>query len=129
MRWTAYHLVCMVFSCAGKKLQNNRETSLEASLFFFKLLLAFLFGHTGAPTNASKDRFQYLIRAGIGWVSLASLPIDSLPCLYASVNMLFGPQAVCLAHLYRFRAVRAACKPFTVLPSRSASFKTVRPGL
>ena len=114
----------MVFSCAGKKLQNNRRTSLEASQFFFKLLLALLVSHTGAPTNASTDRFQYLIRAGVGWVSLASLP-----CLYASVNMLFGSRAVCLASLYRFRAVRAACKPFHVLPSRSASFQTVRPGL
>ena len=65
-----------------------------------------------------------LIRAGVGWVSLASLPF-----LYASVNMLFGPRAVCLASLYRFHAVRAACKPFSVLPSRSASFQTVWPGL
>ena len=113
-----------VFSCAGKKLQNNRESSLEASQFFFKLLLALLVSHTGAPTNASADRFQYLIRAGIVWVLLASLP-----CLYASVNMLFGPRAVCLAILYRFHAVRAACKLFSVLPSRSASFQTVRPGL
>ena len=106
---------------AGKKLQNNRGTCLEASQFFFKLLLALLVSHTGAPTNASADRFQYLIRAGVGWVSLASLP-----CLYASVNMLFGPRAVCLASLYRFHAVRAACKPFSVLPSqlsnRSARF-------
>ena len=113
-----------VFSCAGKKLQNNRGTSLEASQFFFKLLLTLLVSHTGAPTNASADRFQYLICAGVGWVSLASLP-----CLHASVNMLFGPWAVCLASLYRFHAVRAACKPFSVLPSCSVSFQTVRPGL
>ena len=109
---------------AGKKLQNNRGTRLEASQFFFKLLLALLVSHTGAPTNASADQFQYLIRAGVGWVSLASLP-----CLYASVNMLFGPRAVCLASLYRFHAVRTACKPFSVLPSCSACFQTVRPGL
>ena len=63
--------------------------SLEASQFFFKLLSALLVSHTGA----SVDRFQYMIRAGIGWVSLASLP-----CLYASVNMLFGPRAVCLVY-------------------------------
>ena len=113
-----------VFLCAGKKLQNHRGTSLEASQLFFKLLLALLVSHTGAPNNASTDRFQYLIRAGVGWVSLASLP-----CLYASVNMLFEPRAVCLASLYRFHAIRAACKPFSMLPSRSASFETVRPSL
>ena len=67
--------------------------------------------------HRSADRFQYLIRAGVGWVSLANLP-----CLYASVSMLFGPRAVCLASLYRFHAVRAACKPFSVLPSCSARF-------
>ena len=39
---------------------------LEASQFFFKLLLALLVSHTGAPTNASADRFQYSIRAGVG---------------------------------------------------------------
>ena len=122
MRWTA--CAWLVFSCAGKKLQNIRGTSLEASQFFFKLLLALLVSNTGAPTNASTDRFQYLIHTGVGWVSLASLP-----CLYASVNMLFGPHAVCLASLYRFHAVRAACKPFSVLPSHSASFQTVQPGL
>ena len=99
--------------------------SLEASQFFFKLLLALLVSHTGVPTNASTDRFQYLvIRAGVGWVSLASVP-----CLYASVNMLFGPRAVCLVSLYRFHAVQAACRPLSVLPSRSASFQTVWPGL
>ena len=105
-------------------MQNNRGTSLEASQFFFKLLIALLVSHTGPPINASTDRFQYLICAGIGWVLLASLPF-----LYVSVNMLFGPRAVCLASLYRFHAVRAACKPFSVLPSRSASFQTVHPGL
>ena len=119
--WLITSCAWSVFSCAGKKLQNNRGTSLEASQFFFKLLSALLVSHTGASTNASADRFQYLICAGVGWVSLASLP-----CLYASVNMLFGPRAVCLASLYRFHAVQAACKPFSVLPSRSASFQTVR---
>ena len=96
--------------------------SLEASQFFFKLLLALLVSHTGAPTNASADRFQYLIRAGVGWLSLASLP-----CLYASVNMLFGPRAVCLASLYRFHAVRAACKPFSVLQVVQPAFKLFGP--
>ena len=75
-------------SCAGKKLQSSRGTSLEASQFFFKLLLVILASHAGGPTNASADRFQYLIRTGVAWLSLASLP-----CLYASVD--------------RFRAVRA----------------------
>ena len=112
------------FRVLERSCKNNRGTNLEASQFFFKLLLALLVSHAGAPTNASADLFQYLIRAGVGWVSLASLP-----CLYASVNTLFGPRAVCLASLYRFHAVRAACKPFSVLPSRSASFQTVRPGL
>ena len=108
-----------------RSCKNNRRTSLEASQFFFKLLLAnLLVSHAGAPTNASTDRFQYLICASVGWVSLVSLP-----CLYASVNMLFGPWAVCLASLYRFHAVQAACKPFSVPPNRSASFQTVRPGL
>ena len=111
-----------VFSCAGKKLQNNRGTSLEASQFFFKLLLALLVSHTGDPTNASADRFQYLIRAGVGWVSLASVP-----CLYASVNMLFGPQAVCLASLYRFHAVWAACKPFACFQAVQPAFKPFGP--
>ena len=139
MRWTAYHLVCMVgLFVAGKKLQNNRGTSLEASQFFFKILLALPVSHTGAPTNASTNQFQYLICAGVGRVSLASLPY-----FYASVNMLFGPRTVCLATLYRFYSVWAACEPFSVLPSHSAidnrdyatitygsaSFQTVRPGL
>ena len=94
-----------LFVC-WKEAAKQSETSLEASQFFFKLLLALLVSHAGAPTNASTDQFQYLIRAGVGWVSLASLP-----CLYVSVNMLFGPRAVCLASLYRFHVVQAACKP------------------
>ena len=115
----AYHLVRMVFSCAGKKLQNNRGTSLEASQFFFKLLLALLVSHAGAPTNASADRFQYSICAGIGWVSCVSLPACMLQLI---AFMLFEPWAVCLVSLYRFHAVWVACKPFSVLPSRSSQF-------
>ena len=61
------------------------------------------------------------------------LRLGRLPCLYASVHrwpafMLFRPRAVCSASLYSFHAVRAARKPFNALPSRSASFQTVRPG-
>ena len=58
----------------------------------------------GAPTKASADWSQYLIRAGVGWVSLVRLP-----CLYASVNC-----------LYSFHPVWAAYKPFSQLPSSSA---------
>ena len=57
MRWTAYHLVCMVnslFVCpikaTGKKQSGNK-----ASQFFYKLVLALLARLTGAATNASAD--------------------------------------------------------------------------
>ena len=112
-----------LFVC-WKEVAKQSGNAPRGQSVFFKLLLALLVRHTGAPTNASADRFQYLIRAGVGWVSLASLP-----CLYASVNMEFGPRAVCLASSYRFHIVWAACKPFSVLPNRSASFQTVQPGL
>ena len=72
-----------VFSCAGKKLQNNRGTSLGASQFFFKLLLALLFSHTGARTNASADRFQYLIRAGVGSGPLGLACESTLPVCFS----------------------------------------------
>ena len=119
MRWTAYHLVRMVglFVCWKEATKQSGNEPRGQSVLFQVTLSFTCYSHAGAPTNASADRFQYLIRAGVGCVSLASLP-----CLYASVNMLFGPRAVCLASLYRFHTVRAACKPFSVLPSCSARF-------
>ena len=112
-----------LFVC-WKEAAKQSGNEPEASPFFFKLLLALLVSHTGAPTNASEDRFQYLICAGVGWVLLAGLPIDSLPCLYASVNILFRPRAVwhvctgfvpfglLVNHLACFQAVQPAFKPF-----------------
>ena len=80
MHWTACHLMRMgnsLFVCpikaTGKKQSGN-----EASQFFY---LALLVRHTGATTNASVDRSQYPIHAGVGWVSLAKLPCLYLACM------------------------------------------------
>ena len=120
-------MVSGLFMCpikaTGKKQPGN-----EAIQSFYKLVLALLGRPAGATTNTSMDRSQYPIRAGVGWVSLARLP-----CLYLAsmlqyivwpAVMLFRLQAVCLASLYSFHPVWAACKPFSQLPNRSASFQT-----
>ena len=104
-----------VFSCAGKKLQNHRGTSLEDSQFFFKLLLALLVSHTGAPNNASMDRFQYLIHAGVGWVSLVSLPCWLLQLI------------CCLGHRLFVWQVCTGFMPFGLLVNHSACFQAVQP--
>ena len=70
------HTVNGLFVCPIKAT-GKKQSGDEASQFFFKLVLALLVRLAGAPTNASADRSQYPIRAGVGWVSLARLP-----CLY-----------------------------------------------
>ena len=63
--------------------------------YFARLVLALLVRLAGATTNTSADQSQYLILAGIGWVSLArgmyTLPVTYL---YASVNHLASSHAV-----------------------------------
>ena len=91
----------------------------EASPFFFELLLALLVSHTGAPTNASEDRFQYLIRAGVGWVSIVYLAC-MLQLICCSGHGLFVwhvctgfvPFGLLVNHLACFQAVQPAFKPF-----------------
>ena len=80
MHWTAYHLVCMVnslFVCPIKAT-SKKQSGNEASQFFY---LALLVRFAGATTNASVDRSQHPIRAGVGWVSLARLPCLYLACM------------------------------------------------
>ena len=70
------------FTCAKKKpLESSCETQSdnEASQFFFMLVLALLVSLTIKWNPTSADRFQYPIRTGVGWVSLARLH-----CLYVS---------------------------------------------
>ena len=93
------------------------------------LILALLVSLTG-ETQPMPARIDFSIRSVL---ALVGSRLRDYLAWYTSVNRLasfmhFGPRAVCSASLYSFHAVRAACKPFGQLPSRSASFQTVRPG-
>ena len=114
------HTVNGLFVCpikaAGKKQSGD-----EASQFFLKLVLALLVRLAGVPTNASADRSQYPIRAGVGWVSLARLP-----CLHASVKS-FGQLSCCSGYGVFVWQVCTAFIPFGLLVNLSASFQAIRP--
>ena len=94
------------------------------------LVLALLVYSLTAETQPTPARIDFSIRSAL---ALVGSRLRDYLAWYTSVNRLasfmqFRPRAICLASLYSFRAVRAACKPFDQLPSHSASFQTIRPG-
>ena len=106
------------FMCAnkatGKKLWNT-IWEWGYSQFFFMLASLFLQARPNQH-QSSADCFQYLIRAGVGWVSLARLP-----CSHASVVW----HSCCLGHgLFVWQAC-TAFMPLRLLVNHSASFQAV----
>ena len=105
-----------------------KQSGNEASQFFFMLILALLVSLTG-ETQPTPARIDFSIRSAL---ALVGSRLRDYLAWYTSVNRLasfmqFRPRAVCLASLYSFHAVRAACKPFGQLPSHSVSFQAIRP--
>ena len=123
MRWMAYHLMRVVNSLSfQQKLLNETQFGNEASKFLYMLALAALvtLASETQPTPVSNSRSAW--RLGCETTLLIPSLLSMFECILLKIV------CVCLASLYSFRAVRAACKPFSQLPSQSASFETVQPG-
>ena len=104
MHWTAYHLVCVVNGLSGVPIKATRkkESRNKVSQSFFMLALTFLVSLIGEITL-----LVYFIKL-FGQLS------RPMGCLFGKLV-----QPLCCS---------AGCKPFSQLPSRLASFQTVRPG-
>ena len=112
MRMVSGFFVCPI------KATGKKQSGYEASQFFYLVRFA------GATTNASTDRSQYPDPCW-RWLGLAC-ETYTLPVYFSKLFgqlvavMLFRLRAVCLASLYSFHPIRAACKPFSQLSSSSA---------